>query len=153
MLTTASRDAQVRTPSLVATTVQSLQPFVVRCIRAEFAAVVGHDAADAVAREACDEIARKLSRPEYVDRNALRVAYEEIGNRATEIRQRRAGESESEVDRMLDGLPEHQRNVLLLRVVGGLSVEQSAEAIGTTPDAVRLHQHRALAELRKKQRR
>jgi RNA polymerase sigma-70 factor (ECF subfamily) len=37
----------------------------------------------------------------------------------------------------------------LLRVVVGLSAEETAEAVGSTPGAVRVAQHRALARLRR----
>jgi len=49
---------------------------------------------------------------------------------------------------LLDRLPDAQREVLLLRVVAGLSAEQTAAAVGSTAGAVRLAQHRALARLR-----
>ncbi|GLY49370.1 sigma-70 family RNA polymerase sigma factor [Lentzea sp. NBRC 102530] len=45
-------------------------------------------------------------------------------------------------------LPDKQREILLLRVVVGLTAEETAEAIGSTPGAVRVAQHRALAKLR-----
>uniref|UniRef100_UPI0039BEDF8B sigma factor-like helix-turn-helix DNA-binding protein n=1 Tax=Lentzea alba TaxID=2714351 RepID=UPI0039BEDF8B len=45
-------------------------------------------------------------------------------------------------------LPERLREILVLRVVVGLSAEQTAEAVGSTPSAVRLAQHRALVRLR-----
>ena len=54
-----------------------------------------------------------------------------------------------EMGRMLDQLPDKQREILLLRVVVGLSAEETAEAVGSTPGAVRVAQHRALARLRK----
>src|SRR5688572_7478797 len=50
--------------------------------------------------------------------------------------------------RLLEGLPDKQREILLLRVVVGLSAEETAEAVGSTPGAVRVAQHRALAKLR-----
>jgi RNA polymerase sigma-70 factor (ECF subfamily) len=50
---------------------------------------------------------------------------------------------------LLDVLPEKQRDIVLLRVVVGLSAEETAEAVGSTPGAVRVAQHRALARLRK----
>jgi RNA polymerase sigma-70 factor (ECF subfamily) len=50
--------------------------------------------------------------------------------------------------RLLDILPAHQREILLLRVVVGLSAEETAEAVGSTPGAVRVAQHRALTRLR-----
>jgi RNA polymerase sigma-70 factor (ECF subfamily) len=50
--------------------------------------------------------------------------------------------------RLLEELPDKQREILLLRVVVGLSAEETAEAVGSTPGAVRVSQHRALAKLR-----
>jgi RNA polymerase sigma-70 factor, ECF subfamily len=50
---------------------------------------------------------------------------------------------------LLDVLPDKQRDIVLLRVVVGLSAEETAEAVGSTPGAVRVAQHRALARLRK----
>jgi RNA polymerase sigma-70 factor, ECF subfamily len=50
---------------------------------------------------------------------------------------------------LLDVLPEKQREIVVLRTVVGLSAEETAEAVGSTPGAVRVAQHRALARLRK----
>lgn len=58
-------------------------------------------------------------------------------------------ELSAEVGRLLDKLPDKQREILVLRVVVGLSAEETAEAVGSTPGAVRVAQHRALARLRK----
>ncbi|HEX7306939.1 sigma-70 family RNA polymerase sigma factor, partial [Lentzea sp.] len=49
---------------------------------------------------------------------------------------------------LLRVLPDKQREILLLRVVAGLTAEETAEATGSTPGAVRVAQHRALAKLR-----
>ncbi|MDQ3825464.1 MAG: sigma-70 family RNA polymerase sigma factor [Actinomycetota bacterium] len=49
---------------------------------------------------------------------------------------------------LLDMLPEKQREILRLRIVVGLSAEETAEAVGSTPGAVRVAQHRALGRLR-----
>jgi RNA polymerase sigma-70 factor (ECF subfamily) len=53
------------------------------------------------------------------------------------------------MNELLDVLPDKQRDIVLLRVVVGLSAEETAEAVGSTPGAVRVAQHRALARLRK----
>lgn len=53
------------------------------------------------------------------------------------------------ISRLLEVLPEQQREILRLRIIVGLSAEETAEALGTTPGAVRVSQHRALAKLRK----
>lgn len=52
------------------------------------------------------------------------------------------------VDDLLSALPETQQEILRLRVVVGLSAEETAEALGMTAGAVRVAQHRALAKLR-----
>ncbi|MDY6807677.1 sigma-70 family RNA polymerase sigma factor [Gordonia sp. HNM0687] len=49
---------------------------------------------------------------------------------------------------LLNILPDKQREVLVLRLVVGLSAEETADAIDSTPGAVRVAQHRALAKLR-----
>jgi RNA polymerase sigma-70 factor (ECF subfamily) len=59
------------------------------------------------------------------------------------------GELSERMAQLLRILPDKQREILLLRVVVGLSAEETAEAVGSTPGAVRVAQHRALARLRK----
>lgn len=49
---------------------------------------------------------------------------------------------------LLNFLSAPQREVLVLRVVVGLSTQETADAVGSTPGAVRVAQHRALAKLR-----
>ncbi|HJP79516.1 MAG TPA: sigma-70 family RNA polymerase sigma factor [Pseudonocardiaceae bacterium] len=58
------------------------------------------------------------------------------------------GELSSEVRELLKELPPKQREILVLRVVVGLSAEETAAAVGSTPGAVRVAQHRALNKLR-----
>ncbi|MDO4910110.1 MAG: sigma-70 family RNA polymerase sigma factor [Corynebacterium sp.] len=53
------------------------------------------------------------------------------------------------VRRLLDVLSEKSREIVILRVFVGLSAEETAEIVGSTPGAVRVAQHRALATLRK----
>lgn len=53
------------------------------------------------------------------------------------------------VRRLCDGLAPDQRDVLLLRMLADLSVEQIAEALGRTPGAVKALQRRGLAALRR----
>jgi RNA polymerase sigma-70 factor (ECF subfamily) len=52
------------------------------------------------------------------------------------------------MDELMRSLPETQQEILRLRVVVGLSAEQTAEALAMTAGAVRVAQHRALAKLR-----
>ena len=57
-------------------------------------------------------------------------------------------ESSARMNRLLSVLPEKQREILILRVVVGMSAEETAESVGSTPGAVRVAQHRALARLK-----
>lgn len=59
----------------------------------------------------------------------------------------RVGERER-VEKMLSSLTDEQREVVLLRVVAGLSVEETAETVGRRQGAVRALQSRALTRLR-----
>lgn len=54
---------------------------------------------------------------------------------------------------LLGILPEKQREVLVLRLIVGMSAEETAQAIGSTAGAVRVAQHRALAKLKDELRR
>ncbi|MGH3625699.1 MAG: RNA polymerase sigma factor ShbA [Sciscionella sp.] len=86
--------------------------------------------------------ARDRSQPlaELPERPATESLPEEHSERADLTRRLR---------RLLEILPSSQREVLLLRVVVGLSASETAEITGATPGAVRLTQHRALSRLRK----
>ncbi|WP_197374305.1 sigma-70 family RNA polymerase sigma factor [Mycolicibacterium baixiangningiae] len=57
-------------------------------------------------------------------------------------------ESSARMDKLLGVLPDKQREILILRVVVGMSAEETAEAVGSTAGAVRVAQHRALARLK-----
>jgi RNA polymerase sigma-70 factor, ECF subfamily len=59
------------------------------------------------------------------------------------------GELSGRMARLMSTLPAKQREILVLRVVVGLSADETAEAVGSTPGAVRVAQHRALTRLRK----
>jgi RNA polymerase sigma-70 factor, ECF subfamily len=49
---------------------------------------------------------------------------------------------------LMDRLPEKLREILRLRVVAGMTAEETGRALGMTPGAVRVAQHRALNTLR-----
>lgn len=49
---------------------------------------------------------------------------------------------------LLDRLPTHLRELIVLRVAVGLSAEETGRAVGMSPGAVRVAQHRALTRLR-----
>jgi RNA polymerase sigma-70 factor, ECF subfamily len=50
---------------------------------------------------------------------------------------------------LLTHLTQHQQEVLMLRLAVGLSAEETAQAVQSTPGAVRVTQHRALLRLRR----
>ena len=53
------------------------------------------------------------------------------------------------VRRLCDRLAPDQRDVLLLRMLSAMTVEQTAEALGKSPTAVKALQHRAVATIRR----
>lgn len=53
------------------------------------------------------------------------------------------------VRRLIEALPAGQRDVLLLRILGGLTVEQVSKAVGKRAGAVKALQRRGLAALKK----
>ncbi|WP_347306030.1 sigma-70 family RNA polymerase sigma factor [Corynebacterium sp. SA-MJD20WY100] len=55
----------------------------------------------------------------------------------------------NKVRALLDTLSDKARDIVILRVFVGLSAEETAEIVGSTPGAVRVAQHRALSQLRK----
>jgi RNA polymerase sigma-70 factor (ECF subfamily) len=59
------------------------------------------------------------------------------------------GELSTQLRALLAELPEKQREILVLRIVVGLSAEETAEIVGASAGAVRVAQHRALTRLRK----
>ncbi|MFC5721781.1 sigma-70 family RNA polymerase sigma factor [Streptomyces gamaensis] len=50
--------------------------------------------------------------------------------------------------KLLASLPEHQRELVLLRVAIGMTAEETGQMLGMSPGAVRVAQHRALSRLR-----
>jgi RNA polymerase sigma-70 factor (ECF subfamily) len=73
---------------------------------------------------------------------------EEVDSEPTpEDRAVRASEVELATS-LLSMLPEKLRRVMVLRVGAGLSAEETGNALGMTPGAVRVAQHRAVAKMR-----
>jgi RNA polymerase sigma-70 factor (ECF subfamily) len=153
-----------------------LRPLVVRYCRARFSGQErSYGSADDVAQEVCFAILTAL--PSYRDhgrpflafvygiaqhkvadahRASARNRAEPVGDLPESAAPGEAGPEQSvlrvelneQMSRLLEKLPGRQREIVLLRVVVGLSSEETAEAVGSTPGAVRVSQHRALARLR-----
>jgi RNA polymerase sigma-70 factor (ECF subfamily) len=58
--------------------------------------------------------------------------------------------ADAAIAQLLAGLPPSHAEILLLRVVGGLSAEETGVLVGKSPGAVRVIQHRALRKLAKR---
>ncbi len=161
-------------PAAVAALLEHIRPMVVRYCRARLGRITGHYyVADDVAQDVCLAVLSAL--PRYRDmgrpfasfvfgiashkvadaaRNASRLAvpFEDLPDEADE----RPGPEETvvayiEAERaraLLAQLPEHLRELLILRVVTGLSAEETGNVLGMSAGAVRVAQHRALARLR-----
>ncbi|MCF6469780.1 sigma-70 family RNA polymerase sigma factor [Nonomuraea sp. MG754425] len=160
--------------SAIESLLRELRPMVVRYCRARLGRVSGqYHIADDVAQEVCIAVLSAL--PRYRDmgrpfasfvfgiashkvadalRSSVRSAVptqdlpdgpddgpgpEETVVRYIEVEHAR---------RLLARLPDNQRELLLLRVVSGLSAEETGNVLGMSPGAVRVAQHRALARLR-----
>ncbi len=88
---------------------------------------------------------KKSRRPAMADREVPDVAGPD-----NDAHEASATLSREQALAMLDGLPEKQREVLALRVVAGLSVEETARVLKKRPGAVRVAMHRALQLLEEK---
>jgi RNA polymerase sigma-70 factor, ECF subfamily len=161
-------------PAAIDTLLRQIRPMVVRYCRARLGRISGHyHAADDVAQEVCIAVLSAL--PRYQDmgrpfasfvfgiashkvadamRSAARLAIptEDLPDGPDD----RPGPEETavaylEAERaraLLARLPLHQRELLVLRVLSGLSAEETGHALGMSAGAVRVAQHRALARLR-----
>jgi RNA polymerase sigma-70 factor, ECF subfamily len=151
-----------------------IRPLVLRYCRARLARVPGADqAADDAAQEVCLAVLSAL--PRYRDegrpfeafvfgiaahkvvdaqRAAARAAVPTSDlpdSPALEPGPEELAVTSSEAARakdLLGQLPDNLRELLLLRVAVGLSAEETGRALGMSPGAVRVAQHRALARLR-----
>jgi RNA polymerase sigma-70 factor (ECF subfamily) len=152
-----------------------LRPGVVRYCRARLGRSGGtYGSADDVAQEVCMAVITAL--PRYVEQGRPFAAfvYGIAGHKVADAQRAgfrdRADVTDTLPDRaddgpgpedaavaaaeaaraaaLLDRLPPAHRELLLLRVVGGMSAEETGAALGMTPGAVRVAQHRALARLR-----
>ena len=154
---------------------ETIRPIVVRYCRARVGLMERSGlSAEDVAQEVC--LAAAMALPRYRDRgrpflafvygiaahkvaDAYRAAGRDLAYPTDSIPEHRSAEPDPEqaaleadsvtrMSELLEILPDKQREILILRVVVGLSAEETAEAVGSTPGAVRVAQHRALARLK-----
>lgn len=154
----------------------TVRPLVVRYCRARVgSAERGQLSADDVAQEVCLAVMTAL--PRYQDRGrpfmafVYGIAAHKVADAHRSAARNRAepvadvpevmslddspedfalnSESSREMKKLLEVLPEKQREILILRLVMGLSAEETAAAVGSTAGAIRVAQHRAIARLKK----
>jgi RNA polymerase sigma-70 factor (ECF subfamily) len=128
--------------------VEVVWPLVVRYCRAR----VGRrgqsfSMADELARDVCSTAVAELAEFRRQGRSFLAFVYGIAVRKLAGVRGE--GVPAVRMAELVAVLPEAQREVLLLRVVVGLSAEETADAVGMTAGAVRVVQHRALNELRR----
>jgi RNA polymerase sigma-70 factor, ECF subfamily len=161
-------------PAAIESLLRQTRPMVVRYCRARLGHISGHyQVADDVAQEVCIAILSAL--PRYQDmgrpfasfvfgiashkmadamRNAARLAIptedlpdgpdDHPGPEETVVAYIEAERARA----LLARLPAHQRELLVLRVLTGMSAQETGNALGMSAGAVRVAQHRALARLR-----
>jgi RNA polymerase sigma factor (sigma-70 family) len=101
----------------------------------------------AIARnEATDELRRAIRHPSAP---ASAKELEANGPRGDVEREAIEALVSDRIGRLLDALTADQRDVLLLRNIGGLSIDQVAAAVGRKPGAVKMLQARGLAAIRR----
>ena len=155
--------------------VEIIRPVVVRYVRARIGAAERSGlSADDVAQEVCLAAIQALPRYQDQGRPFLAFVYGIASHKVADAHRAAArnrseptdvvperfsleagpeqmalqSDSAARMNRLLALLPEKQREILTLRIVVGLSAEETAEAVGSTPGAVRVAQHRALARLK-----
>jgi RNA polymerase sigma-70 factor (ECF subfamily) len=155
--------------------VETIRPIVVRYVRARIGAAERSGlSADDVAQEVCLAAIQALPRYQDQGRPFLAFVYGIASHKVADAHRAAArnkseptdvvperysldagpeqmamqSDSAARMNKLLALLPDKQREILTLRIVVGLSAEETAEAVGSTPGAVRVAQHRALARLK-----
>ncbi len=155
-----------------------IRPMVVRYCRARLGTSGGgaYTTADDVAQEVCLAVLKALPRYRDLGHSFMAFVFGIAAHKVTDAHRgakrdlsqpyeivpeqedsSRGPESEAmasdtarEVHTLLSTLPPTHREVLMLRIAVGLSAEETGHALGMTPGAVRVAQHRALAKLRER---
>ena len=156
------------------TLLRQIRPMVLRYCRARLERISGHyHAADDVAQEVCIAVVSALPRYRDMGRPFVSFVFGIASHKVADAMRSAARQAipmqdlpdgpddmpgpeelavaylEAERARaLLARLPAQQRELLVLRVLSGLSAEETGRALGMSAGAVRVAQHRALARLR-----
>ena len=161
-------------PDAIESLLEQVRPMVVRYCRARLGRISGHyHIADDVAQEVCIAVLAALPRYRDMGRPFASFVYGIASHKVADA-VRSATRSAVPTEDLPDGpderpgpeemavayieaqrardllarLPGHLRELLVLRVVAGLSAEETGNVLGMSAGAVRVAQHRALARLR-----
>ncbi|HUJ08357.1 MAG TPA: sigma-70 family RNA polymerase sigma factor [Streptosporangiaceae bacterium] len=161
-------------PAAIDSLLRQIRPMVVRYCRARLGHVADpYQVADDVAQEVCIAVLTALPRYQDMGRPFASFVFGIASHKVADAR-RMAARLAIPTDSLPDGpdeqpgpeeavvasleaqrartllarLPRQQRELLCLRVLIGLSAEETGQALGMSPGAVRVAQHRALARLR-----
>ncbi|PPK61710.1 sigma-70 family RNA polymerase sigma factor [Actinokineospora auranticolor] len=153
-----------------------LRPLVVRYCRAKLGRLPhSFSSADDVAQEVCVAVFRALPTYQQLGRPFLSFVYGIAAHKIADVHRANSRDKSDPIaetpDTMsLDDGPEQitlrhelaeqtgallrtltqrQRDILIMRVVMGMSAQETADVVGTTAEAIRVAQHRALNRLRK----
>lgn len=167
-------DAVGGQPAAIESLLRQIRPMVLRYCRARLGRISGHyQAADDVAQEVCIALLSALPRYRDMGRpfasfvfgiashkvadamrsaSSLAIPTEDLPDEADD----RPGPEETavayleaeRVRKLLTRLPAQQRELIVLRVLAGMSAQETGNELGMTPGAVRVAQHRALTRLR-----
>lgn len=167
-------DAVGGQPAAIESLLRQIRPMVLRYCRARLGRISGHyQAADDVAQEVCIALVSALPRYRDMGRpfasfvfgiashkvadamrsaSSLAIPTEDLPDEADD----RPGPEETavayleaeRVRKLLARLPVQQRELIVLRVLAGMSAQETGNELGMTPGAVRVAQHRALTRLR-----
>lgn len=161
-------------PDAIESLLEQVRPMVVRYCRARLGRISGHyHIADDVAQEVCIAVLSALPRYRDMGRPFASFVYGIASHKVADA-VRSATRSAVPTEDLPDGpderpgpeemavagieaqrardllgrLPAHLRELLVLRVVAGLTAEETGNVLGMSAGAVRVAQHRALARLR-----
>ncbi|GGS18081.1 MULTISPECIES: RNA polymerase sigma factor ShbA [Actinokineospora] len=153
-----------------------LRPLVLRYCRAKLGRLPrSFSTADDVAQEVCVAIYRALPTYQHMGRPFLSFVYGIAAHKIADVHRANARDKSDPIAdtpdmvsdddgpeqltlrreladqtaTMLAVLTPRQRDILHLRIVMGLSAHETAQLLGTTAEAIRVAQHRALNRLRK----
>lgn len=161
-------------PAAIDALLRQIRPMIVRYCRARLGHISGHyHAADDVAQEVCIAVVTALPRYRDMGRPFASFVFGIASHKVADA-MRSAARSAIPTEDLPDGpdqrpgpeetavayleaerarawlarLPLNQRELLVLRLLSGLSAEETGHVLGMSAGAVRVAQHRALARLR-----